>query len=135
LGISDAVVSAFKDGYSQGKLLRWDRIIGQRGCSVQFSMSYFAKPMIVVEVLSCSWTEVSFMPSSRFRGQGDGLALLCRLTPQPVVPAWLVYAAIRIEHPSPTLSHYPNPNSLTIETFKMIMITWSNAGQERVHCQ
>jgi hypothetical protein len=75
------------------------------------------------------------MPSSRFRGQGDGLALSRRLTPQPVVPAWLVYAAIRIEHPSLTLSHYSNPNSRTIETFKMIMVFWSNAGQEKVHCQ
>jgi len=46
------------------------------------------------------------------------------------MPAWLVYAAIRMSHPS---NYYPN--SRTIEAFKMIMIIWSNAGQKKVHRQ
>jgi hypothetical protein len=41
--------------------------------------------------------------------QGMVWRYLCRLTPQPVLPAWLVYAAIRISHPSlPEVPDYRN---------------------------
>lgn len=67
---------------------------------------------------------------SSFTLQGSDWHYRCRPAPQPVLPAWripvwyarTVYACV---------ASFASSSTRTIETFKIILTIWSNAGQGR----